>query len=95
MTSRILWAALAAAVCTQVMAAHADQPETRSVTVRFGDLNLAKKSGVDTLRWRIRYAAEIVCGDYRTPDLQRLSRYRSCVDEATQSALARVERPAN
>jgi UrcA family protein len=94
MKTRILLASLAALAGTQAMAASSYDSDTRSITVRYGDLNLADPSGRNTLRLRIDYAARMVCGDYQSLDLQRTSAYQSCVQHARDAALAQVAQPA-
>jgi UrcA family protein len=92
MTMRIFIATLAA-VAAQVAPARATEPETNTIMVRYGDLNLSARAGVDVLHRRIRAATEIVCGGDEIRDLSQAVRYRSCVKLATARALAKVELP--
>jgi UrcA family protein len=94
MTSPILLATLAAAVGMQPATAHAERPETRSIAVHFADLNLSSESGVRALRGRIQAAARIVCGDYEALALKRTHIYYTCVQHATDAALAQIALPA-
>jgi UrcA family protein len=63
-----------------------------SVTVRFGDLNLASAAGVATLHARVTAAAHQVCGssgvDHR--DLPAYASERACVSQAIANALRDV-----
>ncbi len=66
-----------------------DQP---SVTVRYGDLNLSTRQGVEILHQRIKVAAQQVCGDgYEPGDLSRASSYHRCVNAAAEKALEKVQ----
>jgi UrcA family protein len=94
MKTRILWTALAAAVCIQATAAHAQQPDGHSIKVEFADLDLQTSSGKQALRGRIRSAALTVCGYRIDPGFQLAGEYRSCVEHATDTALAQVRWPA-
>jgi UrcA family protein len=93
MKIRILLASLAALSGTQAMATSLDDSAARSITVRFGDLNLSERAGVSTLLARINYAARVVCGDDQSLDLQRTDAYRGCVQRARDAALAQIEFP--
>jgi UrcA family protein len=73
--------------------ARADDSQSRSITVSVRDLNLATQKGQDTLRRRIKWAADIVCGEPDLREVQLLADYRHCVNEATNSALAQLELP--
>ena len=92
MTSRMFITTLAALAATQAATAQATEPEANSITVRYDDLNLSSRAGVDVLQKRIRAASRIVCGD-EVNDLSQIARYRSCVKLATAEALAKVEIP--
>jgi UrcA family protein len=60
------------------------------VTVRYDDLNLSSKAGIKALTQRIRHAAEIVCGELGTREIQDVTQHDKCVRDATDSALTRV-----
>ena len=94
-----LWHGSMLAAVTACMAvglasvAHAVTPaDAPSVTVRFGDLNLASAKGVDTLHARVAAAAHQVCGssgvDHR--NLQAYASERACVSQAVGNALREV-----
>ena len=93
MTSRILWPALAAALCIQATTAHAEQPTGHSIKVEFADLDLQTSSGKEALRLRIRSAAKTVCGYEVDRSFQLEGEYLSCIEHATENALARVKQP--
>jgi UrcA family protein len=68
---------------------------TESVTVRFTDLNLDRPHDVARLYYRIRGAAQSICGepdpvfaDWANPVRQH------CVSDAIARAVAQVDRPA-
>jgi UrcA family protein len=73
--------------------ARVDDTTPRSITVNVQDLNLATARGQDVLRRRIRWAADIVCGNPDARDLRILAGYRNCVNEATNGALAQIKFP--
>ena len=64
------------------------QDDPPSVKVRYGDLDLAREDGVQTLYSRLRAAARRVCdvGVYRQLVQQALS--RRCMDQALGTAVA-------
>jgi len=88
-----LWHGSMLAAVTACMAvglasvAHGATPEAApSVTVSFGDLNLASAKGVDTLYARITAAAHQVCdGDIH--DLNTYAIARACVRQAIANAV--------
>jgi UrcA family protein len=61
-----------------------------SVRVGFADLNLASQAGVDTLRRRIRGAAETVCGPSISLEILRSVEHRRCVADASNRAFAQL-----
>ena len=92
MTTRAFFLTLVALAATQAATAWATEPETHSMTVHYGDLNLSSRAGVDVLQARIRTASRIFCGD-ELRDLSQMVRYRNCVKLATAEALAKVDPP--
>jgi UrcA family protein len=92
--TRILWAGLAVLAATQAIAGSLDSTPARSITVRYGDLNLSDRSGVNALHARIDYAARMVCGEGQLVDLERFSIYQTCVQHARDAALAQIKLPA-
>ena len=69
-----------------------DRPPTQ--IVRFGDLNLNSRAGVEVLYRRIESAARDVCGPAEDPGSRRPSAaWQSCVREAVMTAVHKVDRP--
>jgi UrcA family protein len=67
---RLLSGCLAATISCGVFAnalAADTQVTTKSVVVRFGDLNLSNPAGAEALYRRIRRAAKVVCGASGSP----------------------------
>ena len=67
-----------------------------SLDVTYSDLNLANRSGAETLLRRIRSAASVVCGgdpgrSFR--DLRVKQDYRACVRTAIDDAVRQVNAP--
>jgi len=67
----------------------------RTVTVRFGDLDLSTTAGAKTLYQRIRGAARTVCGEEEDYDLGLDSRryWNSCYQSAVNGAVDKVHSP--
>ncbi|MES1189630.1 MAG: UrcA family protein [Steroidobacter sp.] len=61
-----------------------------SVTVKYGDLNLATSAGAQRLYRRIVIAAERVCPTEGTRDLNRLAHVRACRADAIARAVQAV-----
>jgi UrcA family protein len=76
-------AATAAAASTPI-----DNSDDDRITVKVGyaDLNLASQAGKDTLRKRIRRAADLACGAPDSRDLILSLEYRHCMTSATNDA---------
>jgi UrcA family protein len=66
-----------------------DSPETRSITVKFGDLNLSTPQGAAALYNRIRAAARTVCSADSYPFAMG---NRPCVHKAIADAVTKVNR---
>lgn len=81
-----LAAALAAAVATPAFA------RTGSVTVGYGDLNLASRAGRQVLDQRIDGAARQLCGAFSPLQLKMNALSRSCRAEVLADARAQVAR---
>lgn len=76
----------------------ASQAEQLTRTVRFGDLDLSRPEGAETLYQRIKEAARSVCGQpsHATVGLASLegrTRMRACIDQATDDAVGKVNHP--
>ena len=75
------------------VAAHADPADAPTRTVHYSDLNLNTPAGVAALYNRIRYAAQLVCGDVDPRRLDEAASARACIDEAVFSSVAAVNNP--
>jgi UrcA family protein len=64
--------------------------EVKSVHVSYADLNLAQKSGQETLYERLKVAAEGVCGGVKEVNLSAIRHQRKCYKEALDSAIGQV-----
>jgi len=73
--------------------AAAGSPDSHSVVVRYGDLNLNSKAGVASLHKRIRNAAESVCSELNNHVLVLRDMYKQCVSEAVSSGVTQVANP--
>jgi UrcA family protein len=78
-----LWLACA------LVASNAVASDTRSESVKFGDLNLSSQAGVETLYERIHAAAKRVCEQ----PAGELGATRSCVKKAEGEAIGKVNLP--
>jgi len=89
-----IFAPLAATlILTCVSAIATAQDPAPSLTVQYADLDLNKSQGVDTLLKRIKGAAQKLCVQLDGRSVREKTAYSSCVDLATSSAVARVDRP--
>jgi UrcA family protein len=62
-------------------------------TVKYADLNLNSHAGAATLYGRIRHAAEQVCGDTGSRQLEQAAVAKACVDRAIRTSVHAVNRP--
>lgn len=95
-TLLVAGAALAAAVATFLAptAARADDMDTESVVVHFGDLDLNTPNGAHLLYMRLRNAAKSVCGDeFEAIDLKQRGDIIDCQRDAIEHAVEYVNRP--
>jgi long-chain acyl-CoA synthetase len=88
-----MWIALALTLGVLAPNAWASElSDPPSITVRYDDLNLSTKRGVEILHRRINAAAQQVCGDgYEPGDLSRALAYHRCVNSAAEKALEKVQ----
>jgi UrcA family protein len=87
-------AVAAAGLAVSAAQAHINDMPARSLTVNMQDLDLASMRGQDVARRRIKWAAEIVCGGVlEARDLRMQAEFRTCVDHATNGALAQIKFP--
>lgn len=73
-------------------AAHADETSVGadSRAVHYSDLNLNTAAGAKVLYQRIRSAAEQVCGDVGSRQMEVAAAAKACVDSAVVSSVRRV-----
>jgi UrcA family protein len=87
-----LVAVFAAAIGAHPVSAGAADPGRNSIMVHYGDLNLSTKEGIEVLHRRIGRAAKLVCDNSdELRSLEQSLRFRSCVNEATNRALEKVQ----
>jgi UrcA family protein len=87
-------AALMLALLAQ-QSAMADQTIVRSVTVKYGDLNLKNEAGTKTLYDRIRFAARKACTlEYEPSFLSQTSNKQHCIHTAIDEAIMKVNSPS-
>jgi UrcA family protein len=85
------------ALCASVLAFSAapsfaaDQTEHVSATVSLSDLNLSTREGATAMRHRIRSAARALCGEQPDIGEPAFADWRSCINDATRKAVARVD----
>ena len=72
--------ALALSLAATATPAMAQGPDTRSVAVQTGDLNLRSEQGRAVLDSRLNSAIDKVCAVHRTPGLPAWIRFRKCVE---------------
>jgi UrcA family protein len=92
-SSRYLSMVFAAATTGLLLAAGpvmAAGPESRTVTVRYADLDLASDAGVRTLYARLRAAAQQVCGPRASRDLYMQQLWRACRDDTLARAVGQL-----
>jgi UrcA family protein len=72
----------------------AHERDTRSIKVRYADLNLATEDGTRILYQRLVAAAERVCPAAGKPaELRQNRTARSCINAAVQDAVKQVRNP--
>src|SRR5262249_37562202 len=85
---------VAAATFLAPPAARADDMDTESVVVHFGDLDLSTSNGAHLLYSRLRNAAKSVCGDeFDAIDLKERGDIIDCQRDAIEHAVEYVNRP--
>jgi UrcA family protein len=83
--------AVATAPAASVFAA---QPEQVSATVKYSDLNISNREGANAVYNRVKSAAREVCGDEPgIHDLGGLHSWRTCVNNAVDNAVGRLNTP--
>ncbi|MBB6424831.1 UrcA family protein [Sphingopyxis sp. JAI128] len=86
----LIAAPLAAIGAIAPAAASAAGEEKQSVTVRYGDLNLASESGRDRLTGRVKVAIRQVCGSNSRRTIAERADTRRCEVEARREADTRL-----
>jgi len=82
----------ALALGSQLTQAAAPQ-DVHFVDVRFADLDLTRSEGAAMLYRRLAGAARTVCASLDARDLASQMRFKTCVESAIGSAVAKVDRP--
>ena len=90
------WLAISSALSATAAAEppHRAPPDSKSLAIYLGDLNLGEPSGAREAVHRIRFAARDACGS--NPSLQVLdygAGFRTCVTQAFDDAVASLEDP--
>jgi UrcA family protein len=86
-------AAIACALSAPIVdGARADpgRTETRSIKVRYDDLDLTKEAGIQRLYLRLKLAARQVCGSPDTRQPADVRDRRRCVDQALGTAVTEL-----
>lgn len=77
-------------VAATTVAPAAAQDDTRSIIVRYDDLNLASASGRERLETRVRSAVRQVCGVHGGLTLRERASALACTAEATRDTDVRL-----
>ena len=79
-------------VTSFAIGAHADESDAAAParTVRYSDLNLNTQVGAEALYHRIRSAAEQVCGDVGSRQLDQSAAAKACVNQAVANSVRAV-----
>lgn len=98
MKTSILTLALGASVlalaATPATSVFAQDTQTVSAIVKFGDLNLSSREGAETMYHRIRNTARGLCGDEPViADISGHGAWRACVNDAVDNAVGRLGAP--
>jgi len=72
----------------------AEQGDTLTKNVGYGDLNLNSERGVAVLYARLRNAARDVCRPFEGRDLDNQSRWNKCYEHAVAAAVSDINKPA-
>lgn len=67
--------------------------EVNQYTVRYADLDVAKIAGASALYSRINHAAQKVCQPLESRELGIAAKYRACMQQAVDKAVADVDSP--
>jgi len=85
----------ALSVASLAIGAHADEPgvPVPARTVHYSDLNLNTQAGAERLYMRIRGAAQLVCRDVGSRQLEEAMAARACVEQAVIASIRAVNNP--
>lgn len=96
MTKTTLTLALAAlSIAAFATPAAATDDEPLAVTVSFGDLNLSKEAGMNSLRGRLNSAIERVCGEYDRRSVLQAQHVLVCRDQVRRDVDSQVSAITN
>ena len=94
-SASVLAAAFVALVCAagtgKALAAQPDDVLTKKVA--YGDLNLESAQGAKVLYVRLRAASHEVCAPLESIELSRQVAWHECVNNAMDSAVAKIDKP--
>ena len=79
-------------VATLAVSAHADESvaQVPARTIHYSDVNLNTQAGAEVLYKRIHDAAEQVCGDVGSRQLDQATAAKACVDRAVSGSVRAV-----
>lgn len=95
--NRITTIILTSALAAGAQIAHAADPTgaaLRHVKVQFSDLDLANVDGATTLYRRLQSAAESVCAEHGSRDVESVFRVKTCISAAISAAVVDINQPS-
>jgi len=92
LTACILTAGLFALGFGAIGAQAAEQSQSLTKVVAYGDPNLDSEQGAKVLYARLRNAARSVCFPLEGRDLNRIALWQGCVDNAVSSAVMQINK---
>ena len=87
--------AVATLLASPLSAQAQSRTEQTSIKVFYGDLDLSKPAGMQTLQRRLRVASVQVCGDSRSALRINIDNQAHCARDAVANALAAIGQPQN
>jgi UrcA family protein len=86
---------LLAAALTSFPARAGEAAEATALQVKYGDLDLNRPAGIETLYQRLQFAAHQVCGPRGGTGIRLIDRgWQTCVNSAMDDAVRQLNRPA-
>jgi UrcA family protein len=76
-----------------VVCSAADSTDVPKAIVRYADLDISTSQGAAVLYNRIRSASEGLCAPLDRGDLESKFLFKTCVQQAIEGAVAKVDRP--